>query len=556
MKRIIRFSFYYFVFLFLVNQVYSQTHHIKFNINNISTFIYNNGEADQNPNGNSSMTFPILGNGHMVYSTGVYISHIVNGEIRGAGSTYRSGLQPGRIMENGLAEDKNSNKVRVYRVRKDQYYLGSIDVSTEAADEGMPEAEILNQYNKDWNEWRGDDGAPYTDVNNNGKYESNIDLPGVPGADQTLWFVANDLDYATSKDFLNSIPSGLEMQVTIWGYKTEGFLGNVIFRKYVLINKGSDTWDSVYVNYWSDPDLGDAQDDFVGCDTTMNMIFCYNGRTTDATYGDIIPAMGAIILQGPITEGDENDIAYFGERKLRGKKNIGITSFHGFYKNQHEHDDLPLGTDRNGNLWAYYYARGLTSDGNVVYEPEQFGGEPTKFPLSGDPVAGTGWIDGIEAPPADRRMGMGSGPFTVEPGDTQVVVYAQAGAFGDDNIGSVRVLKEYATQAKAFYLNYSGLVTGNHEFTNVVPDEFVLHPNYPNPFNPTTTISFDLPQKSDVHLAVYDILGREVAILIDREMYAGNHRIEFNAAELSSGVYVYMLRAGDIIRTNKMILMK
>ncbi len=100
----------------------------------------------------------------------------------------------------------------------------------------------------------------------------------------------------------------------------------------------------------------------------------------------------------------------------------------------------------------------------------------------------------------------------------------------------------------------------NHLVTKVL----CLEQNYPNPFNPSTVISYQLPATSKVTLKVYNILGKEVVTLINEELSAGLHQVEFDARGLSSGVYFYQLKAVDpstssgqvFIQTNKMIYMK
>jgi hypothetical protein len=94
------------------------------------------------------------------------------------------------------------------------------------------------------------------------------------------------------------------------------------------------------------------------------------------------------------------------------------------------------------------------------------------------------------------------------------------------------------------------------EYTNEVVQDFHLEQNYPNPFNPSTTIQFRVPNSSFVNLKVYDILGREVATLVNEEKPAGNYEVEFNANDLSSGIYFYTLKAGKYLQTRKLILMK
>lgn len=88
------------------------------------------------------------------------------------------------------------------------------------------------------------------------------------------------------------------------------------------------------------------------------------------------------------------------------------------------------------------------------------------------------------------------------------------------------------------------------------PDRFTLHSNYPNPFNPTTNISFTLPMSQNVEVVVYNVLGQRVAVLANQLMAAGTHTMTFNAAGLASGVYIYQVRAGSIVQNKTMMLVK
>ena len=89
-----------------------------------------------------------------------------------------------------------------------------------------------------------------------------------------------------------------------------------------------------------------------------------------------------------------------------------------------------------------------------------------------------------------------------------------------------------------------------------LPDKYELEQNYPNPFNPSTLISYQLKEKGFVSLKVYDMLGREVASLVNENQDEGKYSVIFNAANLPSGVYIYSLRVNDFVQNNKMTLMK
>jgi len=90
----------------------------------------------------------------------------------------------------------------------------------------------------------------------------------------------------------------------------------------------------------------------------------------------------------------------------------------------------------------------------------------------------------------------------------------------------------------------------------LMPNEFLLYQNFPNPFNPNTTIRFQIPHYSLVELKIFDLLGREISTLINEEKPAGIYDISFNGSNLSSGIYIYRLKTDDKIITNKMILLK
>ncbi len=92
--------------------------------------------------------------------------------------------------------------------------------------------------------------------------------------------------------------------------------------------------------------------------------------------------------------------------------------------------------------------------------------------------------------------------------------------------------------------------------TEIIPNQVILSQNYPNPFNPTTLIKYQIPVESFTTLKVYDVLGNEVATLINEEKPAGNYEVEFNSAGFASGVYLYKLQAGEFIEMKKMIILK
>ena len=109
--------------------------------------------------------------------------------------------------------------------------------------------------------------------------------------------------------------------------------------------------------------------------------------------------------------------------------------------------------------------------------------------------------------------------------------------------------------------NLSDIINVIDETNNLVTSEFILEQNYPNPFNPSTVISYRLPVIGFVTLKVYDVLGREVAALVNEEKPAGEYEVEFivgqdSSPDIASGIYFYQLKAGEFVETMKMVFIK
>jgi len=423
-----------------------------FNINRISTWFKNDGESDINPNGNSGFEYPRRSGKTAVFQAGFLWGGKVDGQIRVGGSVYRQGTVPGKILNSGvpanqlIGEDPNLDNVRTFRVRPD-YLTGS--VQAEIDDGEGSESEIRAAYERDWMDWPAADGAPFEDVYVDGVYDPAVDVPGVPGADQTLWFVCNDTDPNQTQFMYGSLPMGIEEQVTVWGYNFAGPLGSMLFRKYKIINKSNAPITEMYVSMWNDPDLGDASDDFSGCDTVLSMTFVYNANPVDQIYGSQPAAAGFDFFQGPIVDGEPTDTAIFNGQYVVGKKNLPMTA-HYFYINPDAvYRDPTQGQYQGTQEWYNFMQGRVGTTGDIFPDPTT--GGTTVFALYGDPVTGTGWLDGLQHPPGDRRAGMASGPFTMAAGDTQEVVVAEIAAIGSDNINSISLLKAYDKVAQDAY---------------------------------------------------------------------------------------------------------
>jgi len=553
-----------------IEKIMTNDQYRPFLINNVFNYYANNGSGSFNgfSSKGEGFEFPKGSNKHMFYEDGVIWAGYHKGRAipTGGGSTYGHGLQPGRITISGtltappVADDPTLARYRVYRVRRDvnpktTLYSVAAIIDTEhsliSRYESATARQIYDQYIQDWNEWPASDGAPFTDVDSNGAYDPAIDIPGHPGSDQTLWYVANDLDSARTKHVMGSPPIGLEMQRTVWGYNRSGALGNAIFISTLLVNRSGAPIDSMFLAQWADPDLGNFMDDYVGC-AGRALGYVYNGKTPDTAYGIAVPAGGFFMLQGPIVASPGDD-AIFKNHVCHGFKNLNASAFVFFMSEGLYYDPDYYGPGASVQWYRVMNGFHCCTDGAFI-DPTT--NTPTKFLLSGDPVTSTGWIDGTYGLiPGDRRFCLASGPFSMAAGDTQELVVAHLAALVGDRISSISLLRYNAGLVGQFFVRQaSGKVDVPSGHPR--PAGFSLAQNYPNPFNPFTTITYELPESSLVRMTIFDLLGREVQTLVDERKSAGSYEVKFDGAGLSSGVYFYRLTANDYVSTKKFLLLR
>ncbi len=379
-------------------------------VNNLLCFVYNDGNyAYDNANllgKTDGLYFPRGTKKTVIYAAGIWIGAKVADDLRVTVAEYGSEFVPGPMANGTFIPDNASFKV--YKINR-----GDNDES-----------------NPDWANWPVDQGAP-------------VDEEGEPAllGDQMCWSVYNDADAASHNiDAGSSDPLGIEIQQSTFAYGRSGALGQIIFMKFVIINKGGNQLDSTFISLWADPDLGDASDDLVGCDTILSMGYCYNEAGGDAIYGNTPPAVGFDFFQGPIIEtGNMDDSAKFQGEWIYGYVNLPMTSFNKYIN----------GTDPHSPIETYNYMRGDSISGAPLVNPD---GDTTKFMHPGDPVTGTGWLD-VAAD--DRRYMMTTGPFTMLPGDTQEVVAAIVVGQGGDRLSSITEMKTVDEQAQiVFDLNF------------------------------------------------------------------------------------------------------
>ncbi len=476
-----------------VSEVLGAPRNTVLNINNLMMWASDNGRMERRPqDDNSGVTFP-RGTAACVYAGGlIWAGYVRDGGTvnpRVGGQTYNYGTVPGRIISKGVAESPSGPSVRIYRIRRD---WKSADLARDAAEvndvalasvsAGQIDA-LRDQYRKDWLEWPWQKGAPYYDRNGNGSYDPDpsgnynplLDEPGLGGADQVIWYVANDLSASNVSALYGSPSIGIEMQVTTWAYARTDELGNVIFQRYRIIYKGTKTTppdakiDSMYIAKWVDPDLGNYGDDYAGCVKDKSLGFVYNSQPEDAEYKkyDLNPPfVGYDFFQGPRVA-EAGATARWDLRVIDGYKNLPMTTFAYFAAGGFDSDPTLgqyAGTLQWWNLIRGYRPRPITPPEPFI-DPST--GIATKFELDGDPTTLRGWIDGRRDSPSDRRIVLSSGPITMALGDTQEVVIGLMGAI--------------ASRDKDYMEAYNLLKTIDDEAQNAFNFNFDLPKNVPAP---------------------------------------------------------------------------
>ncbi|GEM_PF-2900927 len=331
-----------------------------------------------------------------------------------------SDFQPGTILTDSTFADPSDRSFRVYKLLKNWEYLR--------------EGTIKDGYRKDYNEWPDFYGAP-------------LDAGGTPlqMGDMTLWMVTNDLD--TNQHFSNyrsygTMPLGAEVQTTVWAYKDIPELTSVLFVKRIIINKSKKVWQKVYIGNHLEYSINS---DFAGCDTNAQIGYGYSARKSSNRFGEKIPAMGFVLLQGPMIP-SAGGTAYQNGASIPNFADLPMTAFVRFsYNNSSEYWPItPI-------EW-YNTLRGFWSDGSAIMNPQN--GKRTSFTFPGDPVTETGWTETSGGYSSNYREGLVStGPFTMAPGDTQEVVGAFVIGLGANNLESINVLRYYARFSKSFFEN-------------------------------------------------------------------------------------------------------
>ncbi|MCB9173335.1 MAG: T9SS C-terminal target domain-containing protein [Flavobacteriales bacterium] len=363
-----------------------------------------------------------------------------------------------------------------------------------------------------------EDLAPFYDQNGNGFYEPTdgdypkYDLIGANDCrtnrevplfgDTTIWFVFNDKGNAHTE--FNGAPIGMEIRGQAFAFATNDEINDMTFYNYVLINRSSFTFTQTYFGQWIDADLGNSNDDFVGCDASRGLGYAYNGDNNDESangvsgYGATPPFIGVDFFEGPYMDNDGIDNPLTTDVSVAIAQNgipysgLGIGYGDGIIDNERygmrKFVYYNIGSIVNGNgdpstqadVYNYLQGKWLGTTGNVVWGGD---GNPLgsgtpglnadlMFPGTSDPLhwstkgvvpAVTDWSEAsVGNNPNDRRFIQSAGPFTLYPGAvnniTVGVVYARA--LSGNNTSSLSYLQVADDKAQALFDNCFKILEG------------------------------------------------------------------------------------------------
>lgn len=373
--------------------------------------------------------------------------------------------------------------------------------------------------------------APYYDYNVNDIYDpENGDYPIIRG-DEALFFMMNDA--ASEHTESGGEKLGLEihgMAYAFAGTATDTAMNQTVFMHYEIINRSSTSYHDFYTGAWLDIDVGCYVDDWIGCDTSMNLFYGFNGDNFDGCepgYGYYVPAQGLVWLNSVMSSGMyfNNDYSVIG--------------------NPEEPMDY------------YNYLHGIWKDDqHLTYGGNGYGGtQPADFVYSSDPLDPDGWSEMTESNPAAERRGIcATGPFTLD--TTQSICLDIALPFairaGTDHNAMVAVLRERTQEIIDFYdVNFSDCAITGEKNADYVPDgveQLVITgvSFYPNPVENYMVIEPGHDMKNG-RLQILNAAGELMAVLNN----INGRTIRLDNPGLAPGIYLFRLSDESISGTGK-----
>jgi hypothetical protein len=491
-------------------------------INNVKCRINAWGNQFWDMDQSACFEIPANSGKNTIYSASLWLGGLdENNQLHLAGEKYRTYGEdyfPGPILHPSInTEDVNATWNRVWKLSRDE-----IDFHRMHWNEAKYEIpENILHWPANGNVLLGQAAqlAPFYDWNNDGIYNPvSGDFPVIKG-DQAIYFIYNDAVAFHGETYGYPINAEIQVMFYAWDSPEETPLYNTIFADYSIINRSELMYKDFYAGYFVDFDLGNAADDYVGCDTTLDLAYVYNGGEIDGNgaageYGSHPPAQGITFLNQKM-----NSFSCFNQ-------NGGYPVYEPFYAEGY-----------------YYYMQALWLDStHLTYGGQGYGGdEPVMFAYPGNPSEGSAWSEFSAAnQPGDRRCVMVTGPVDFYPGDTLHIEMAFVFARDPDgdNLSSVDLLKKRVADVRDVFFLAPGIDEPRPSSLEIKV--------YPNPFSDFIYIKTEKPG-THLHYAIYNLLGKEVK----SGMFNSSCTINFEDTE--PGFYLLKLSNGQQNITRKIL---
>ena len=488
-------------------------------VNNVGAGIFSNGSLFFN--GNAS-TFEVpRGSGKTtVFASNLWIGGYSGGQLHVGAQTYAQAGDGGPAYTFGPVTDSAAYTPtqllntfgRVVKISKTQID----DHRLRYADAGYTPATPITQWLGSGDTSKGVSPvlAPFHDSNGDGYYTPlQGDFPVING-DAVLQAVYSDnrVTKETGNRRLN-----INIMVQAWAVNsaTDSALNNTLFLRYRLQNVSGRNYDSLFLAHWSDLDIGNYADDYVGSDSARSLFYGYNATNTDdpaqGGYGANPPAQAVMFLSHPM-----NRFIYY------------------------NNDTSAIGNP-NTYLAKYNYMRGVGLNGQPL---------PQRYMFGGDPVSGTGSNEVTLGNTAGDRRGLGTmAPLNLPAGASVCVDFAYVYARGSSNLNSITQMRERADAIRNWYNSQNFNCTGL--FTSVAEQQPTFEMKaFPNPFSNSLHLTLSQPAEAGSVAYLYDLSGRRVASF---PLAAGETQLELQA-EVAPGMYLLQLAQGG--RTHSLRVVK
>lgn len=538
------------------------------NANNIEAGITNRGEMHYGFNNASSYRSPKTQAASTTFISNLWISGLDSiANIHGAFQRYRvsdhGDYFPGPLNTNAGTIDSTTAwefdriwAVTKYDISEFQWHFAQGNVQNGTWQPSLDIVEWPAQGNTSF----VGELAPYVDVNINGTYDPLIggDYPFIEG-DQELFWVFNDQLAAHSET--NTLPMGIQVNATARAYfcanpeDSIALVNDITLYEFDIINRSGSNYTNVMISWAQDLDLGNWQDDFVGCDTMNNAGFGYNGDPIDEfistpSFGNYPPICANIILEGPLAPaGDMIDNDHDNSIDEPGEQ-ILLSGFH-TYATASVGPDGPSYT----GVDHFRYQRGWWKDSTrVTFGGSAYGGTiPTNYIYPGNPTDSLQWNESSAGQtPYDRFMILNCGPTTLNAGDTIHFAVAMATIVDSTQTFGTPQWYDQLPQASAKIRNWNTnsawpgcapLFDETEEYNNHSID-FTL---FPNP----TSETFELRWSGEdfTALTIRDVAGRTV----QTETLGRTQAATISVLSLPPGIYFVTLQTGDRFTTKKLI---